>query len=98
MKSVGMFFVLFLAASGSFGQDSQKFDARALFQPGMSMMQAARETCSKGPGEQFGACFVDQMKAAGASPEAVAFMHAIHDNGFMRDFKDTGAVDIAFVD
>jgi hypothetical protein len=25
-------------------------------------------------------------------------MHAIHDNGFMRDFKDTGAVDIAFVD
>jgi hypothetical protein len=38
------------------------------------------------------------MKAAGASPEAIAFMHAIHNDGFMRDFKDTGKVSIAFVD
>jgi hypothetical protein len=97
MKSWQALIVVLVMANASFGQGSQKFDARALFQPGMSMMQAARDTCSKGPGEQFGACFVEQMKAAGASPEAVAFMHAIHDNGFMRDFKDTGAVDIAFV-
>ncbi|MGI8770284.1 MAG: hypothetical protein ACR2JE_02500 [Acidobacteriaceae bacterium] len=37
------------------------------------------------------------MRASGASPQAADFMHAIHDDGFMRDFKDTGRVDIAFV-
>ena len=75
---------------------AQKLDAGALFQPGMGAMETARETCGKVPGSRFGSCFVQQMQAAGASPEAVAFMHAIHDNGFMRDFKNTGRVDIAF--
>ena len=74
------------------------FDARAVFQPGMSTMQAARETCAKGPGAEFGNCFVKQMQAAGASPEAVSFMRAIHNNGFMRDFQEAGHVDIAFAD
>ena len=63
----------------------------------MTTMQEARETCSKVPGPQFGDCFVQRMQAAGASPQAVAFMHAVHNDGFMRDFKNTGRVDIAFV-
>jgi hypothetical protein len=77
-------------------QSAHRFDAQAIFQPGMSEMQAARETCGKVPGGGFGACFVQQMHAAGASAAAVAFMHAVDDNGFMRDFKDMGRVDIAF--
>jgi hypothetical protein len=100
MKTTPALVVLFLCATSmiSYAQQSkpQKFDAAALFQPGMGAMQAARETCGKVPGPQFGNCFVQQMQAAGASPQAVAFMRAIHDNGFMRDFKDTGRVDIAF--
>ncbi len=40
-------------------------------------MQAPRETCTKVPGPQFGECFVQQMQAAGAPPQAVAFMHRI---------------------
>ena len=84
-----------IAASAQ-DQIIQRFDAGALFQPGMSTMQTARETCSKVPGVQFGSCFVQQMRAAGAPPQAVAFMHAVDDNGFMRDFKNTGRVDIAF--
>ena len=77
-------------------QSSGPFDSHALFQPGMSTMQAARETCAKGPGQGFGSCFVQQMQAAGASSQAVAFMHAIHNDGFMRDFEAVGRVDIAF--
>ena len=100
MKTTSALGVLLICASSilSYAQhpNAQKFDAAALFQPGMGAMQTARETCGKVPGSQFGNCFVQQMKAAGASPQAVAFMHAIHDNGFMRDFKDTGRVDIAF--
>jgi hypothetical protein len=92
--------VLFICAasiaSHAQHQNTAKFNADALFQPGMGAMQAARDTCSKVPGPGFGTCFVQQMQAAGASPQAVAFMHAVHDNGFMRDFKNSGRVDIAF--
>ena len=100
MKTTPALGVLFVCATSilSYAQQpkAQRFDAAALFQPGMGAMQTARETCGKVPGSQFGNCFVQQMQAAGASRQAVAFMHAIHDNGFMRDFKDTGRVDIAF--
>jgi hypothetical protein len=100
MKTTSAIGVLFVCATSvlSYAQHSntQRFDAAALFQPGMGAMQAARETCGKVPGSRLCNCFVQQMQAAGASPQAVAFMHAIHDNGFMRDFKDTGRVDIAF--
>ena len=94
MKTTSLVALFFCATS--LISHAQKFDAGALFQPGMGAMGTARETCAKVPGSQFGSCFVQQMQAAGASPEAVAFMHAIHDNGFMRDFKNTGRVDIAF--
>jgi hypothetical protein len=87
----------FGTAAGAQDQAAQKIDASALFQPGMSTMQAAREACDQKRGLEVSACFVDQMQAAGATPQAVAFMHAIHNNGFLRDFKDTGRVDIAFV-
>lgn len=90
--------VLLLAARFVHAQEKngEAFDARAIFQPGMSTMQAARETCAQGPGREFGACFVNRMQAAGASPQAVAFMRAIHNDGFMRDFKEAGRVSIAF--
>ena len=88
----------FAASALAQDQNSAPFDSHALFQPGMSITQAARKTCTKGPGKEFGNCFVQQMQAAGASPQAVAFMHAIHNNGFMRDFVDAGRVGIAFAD
>ena len=95
MKTTPARIVLFICATSiaSYAQhqNTPKFNADALFQPGMGAMQTARETCGKVPGSQFGHCFVQQMQAAGASPQAVAFMHAIHDNGFMRDFKEFGA-------
>jgi len=101
MKKARALVVLFTCVAAVFthAQDHKttKFDANALFQPGMSEMQRSRETCAKVPGPQFGECFVQQMQAAGASPQAVAFMHVLDNNGFMRDFKDTGRVDIAFV-
>ncbi len=95
--------IFFLAGLATYAASAQKrneeaFDAHAAFQPGMSAMQAMRETCAKGPGREFGACFVKQMQAAGASPQAVAFMRAIHNDGFMRDFTEAGQVDIAFAD
>jgi hypothetical protein len=88
-----------MAASGAVAQEpnAQKFDASAIFQPGMTQMQMARQACDMKKGLEVSACFVEQMKAGGAPAPAVAFMHAIDNNGFMRDFKETGKVDIAFV-
>jgi len=78
-------------------RESQKFDASSIYQPGMTQMQMARAACDMKKGLEVQACFVEQMKKGGAPAPAVAFMHAIENNGFMRDFKDTGKVDIAFV-
>ena len=96
MARVAIFVSLAAMAAAAQGSNTRKFDASALFQPGMSTMRRARETCAKGPGREFSACFVLRMQAAGASPQAVAFMHAIDNDGFMRDFRETGRVDIAF--
>ncbi len=86
-------------ATGVVAQKSgaRKFDASAIYQPGMTQMQMARAACDMKKGLEVEACFVEQMQKGGAPAAAVAFMHAIENNGFMRDFKDTGRVDIAFV-
>jgi hypothetical protein len=84
-------------ASQAQHQPSPKFDASAAFQPSTTTMQQARIECAKLSQPQFGDCFVEHMQAAGASPQAVSFMHAIHNDGFMRDFRGAGRVSIASV-
>jgi hypothetical protein len=41
---------------------------------------------------------VEQMEKAGASPAAVAFARRIDGQGYLRDFQDTGPVDLAFAE
>ncbi|MEO6964483.1 MAG: hypothetical protein ABI076_01130, partial [Acidobacteriaceae bacterium] len=65
---VAIFVSLAAMAAAAQSSNTRKFDASALFQPGMSTMQRTRETCAKGPGREFSACFVQHMQAAGASP------------------------------
>ncbi|MGH9703269.1 MAG: hypothetical protein ACRD4K_07830, partial [Candidatus Acidiferrales bacterium] len=89
--------VAIAASAAAQRRESQKFDASSIYQPGMTQMQMARAACDMKKGLEVQACFVEQMKKGGAPAPAVAFMHAIENNGFMRDFKKTGKVDIAFV-
>lgn len=42
-------------------------------------------------------CFVQQMQKAGASPEAIAFVHLLHDDAYLAKFQNTGPVSIAWV-
>ncbi|MBI4469644.1 MAG: hypothetical protein HY650_10025 [Acidobacteria bacterium] len=69
----------------------------ALWQPGMSMMQSIRDECSSKAGGDFGECFASAMRKSGASPQAVAFTRRIDNTGYMRDFRETGRVDVAYV-
>ena len=61
----------------------------------MEGMREIREKCQTAP--DFGNCFASQMSKFGASPEAVAFTKLTGNTGFMRDFRETGRVDIAYV-
>ena len=68
----------------------------ALWQPGMHTMRTIRETCGLLSGEKFSECFIENMKKNGASEQALAFTRFIGELGFMRDFRETGPVDIAY--
>ena len=58
-----------------------------------------RAECSADPAK-VGACFLQFMQSAGASGEAVAFAKSLADKGYgyLRAFRNTGRVDIAFVE
>ncbi len=73
-----------------------KVDSTALWQPGMSIMQHIREVCAKAKFPDFGKCFVTQMKVSGASPQAVEFAKMTDNQGYLRDFKRFGLVDVAY--
>ena len=72
------------------------FGPAAIWGPGMSIMQAIRDSCSQNNYPDFGKCFVEQMQKSGASKEAVQFAKMTGNQGYMRDFSETGKVDIAF--
>ena len=57
-----------------------------------------RAECSVDPAK-LGACFLQFMQSAGASSEAVALSKSLADKGYgyLRAFRDTGRVDIAYV-
>jgi len=59
-----------------------------------------RRKCTEGDPAQHEACFLDAMKSAGASDEAMAFVKEFAANGlaYVRAFRDTGRVDIAYIE
>jgi inhibitor of cysteine peptidase len=59
-------------------------------------MHAIHDSCDNAKAPSFGDCFVEQMKNMGASPEAVEFAKLTGTQGFLRDFKETGKVDVAY--
>ena len=58
----------------------------------------AKVTAACGSAKDFGACFVDRMRAAGASAAAVEFAKRTDNQGYMTAFRDTGRVDVANVE
>ncbi len=104
MKKMIIFFILLFAfgmagnagAATADGKNFNRFDAKAVWNPDMNRVQSILHTCSQKHDTDFGRCFVEQMKKSGAEPEATAFAIATGNQGYMRDFKNCGRVDIAF--
>src|SRR5690349_18364765 len=75
---------------------SVNFGPSAVWHPPASFRQAVVAACGN-RGADFGKCFADQMKTAGASAEALAFTNAIHDGGYMQAFRPVGQIAVASV-
>ena len=74
--------------------------ANAVWTPSPGVLSDIRQVCSAGDSGQQKACFLDSMKSAGASDEAAAFVKSFAANGlaYVRAFRDTGRVDIAYIE
>jgi hypothetical protein len=60
-------------------------------------IRSIRQECSEKKAPDFGKCFVDLMKRAGASGEAVAFTQSTGNTGYLAHFFKMGRVDLAYV-
>jgi predicted secreted protein len=71
-----------------------KFGPEAVWHPDAGFRRSVISMC-EGRAAGFMKCFAEQMKAAGASSQALAFMHAINDNGYMQAFRPLGPIAVA---
>jgi predicted secreted protein len=53
--------------------------------------------CDALVGLAFGECFVSVMGKLGASPRALAFARRMENAAYLREFRDTGIVDVAYI-
>jgi predicted secreted protein len=71
--------------------------AGAVWNAGPSFPGKVQEKCGALSIPELGECFSRVMKESGASTEAVAFARRMENEAWMRAFRDTGRVDIAYV-
>lgn len=67
----------------------------AVWAPPESFLAAMHKACDARAGSDFGACFVAQMEKAGAPAAAAAFARRTGNQGYLREFRSAGVVDIA---
>jgi hypothetical protein len=79
---------------------AQRIGPEVVWNPAAPVLSAIREKCIAENLGDLNDCFLSEMKAADASPQAVAFAKANSDKGliFVRAFRKVGVVDIAFVE
>ena len=79
---------------------TSRITAKSVWTPTPQQLSEIRRKCTEGDPAQHEACFLDAMKSAGASDEAMAFVKEFAVNGlaYIRAFRDTGRVDIAYIE
>jgi hypothetical protein len=77
---------------------TSRVTSQAVWKPAPRQLAEIRNHCGQGGQPTRLTCFLDAMRAAGASPEALAFVIRLgQDPVYMRDFRSAGPVDIAYV-
>lgn len=75
--------------------------AAAVWNPSPDALAEIRKTCGQADAGHIGRCFLDQMKAAGASAEAQAFTAGLASSMglvYVRAFRPAERVDIAYIE
>ncbi len=70
----------------------------AVWSPASTFLPSMHKACDKRPAGRFGECFVSQMAKAGASGPALDFARRTGNQGYLREFRDTGKVDVAYAE
>lgn len=71
--------------------------ARAVWKAGPAFMDKVHASCDALSFPQLGECLAGVMKQEGASREAVRFAGSMGNEAWLRAFRDTGRVDIAYL-
>jgi len=75
--------------------------AAAVWNPAPDALAAIRQKCGEADSTHIERCFLDEMKAAGASPEALAFAESLASSlgvVYLRAFRHVERVDIAYIE
>src|SRR5277367_2511119 len=75
--------------------------AAAVWNPAPDALAAIRQKCGEADSTHVERCFLNEMKAAGASPEALAFAESLASSlgvVYLRAFRHVERVDIAYIE
>src|SRR5271168_2310454 len=78
-----------------------RVDAKAVWNPPAEVLAAIRQKCGDADPTHIEKCFLNEMKAAGASPEALAFTESLASSLgviYLRAFRHVERVDIAYIE
>ena len=73
----------------------------AVWNPPTETLAAIRQKCGEADTTHIERCFLNEMKSAGASPEALAFAESLAGSlgvVYLRAFRHVGRVDIAYIE
>ncbi len=73
----------------------ERITSAAVWIPPGDFVAAMHRDCDERAGADFGACFVEAMRRAGASDAALAFARRTGDQGYLTAFRETGDVGVA---
>jgi hypothetical protein len=72
--------------------------AGAVWNPPPEFLKRFHAACDERAGGGFSACFLAQMEKAGAPQQALDFSRRTDGMGYLRAFRDTGVVDVAYAE
>jgi hypothetical protein len=83
--------------------DTASIGPQAVWRPSTERIRITMQKCGSAHPPSLNDCFLTEMRVSGASPEAVAFSRRLNEStkgliGFLHDFRETGKVDIGYVE
>jgi predicted secreted protein len=78
-----------------------RLSAAAVWNPPVDMLAAIRQKCGDADPAHIERCFLNEMKSAGASPEALAFAQSLAPSlgvAYLRAFRRLEKVDVAYIE